>query len=85
MTIFRRSTTTICVAAVRRVTRSLATLLLFSPATRCRLTRTRCWHVPLSGRGPGAIIEEVARATGTIDGMIGGQVIDLEAEHTSRT
>jgi geranylgeranyl diphosphate synthase type II len=28
------------------------------------------------------IIEEVAHATGTIDGMIGGQVLDLEAEHT---
>jgi len=29
-----------------------------------------------------AIIAEVAHATGTIEGMIGGQVIDLEAEHT---
>jgi len=28
------------------------------------------------------IIEEVARGTGTVDGMIGGQVVDLEAEHT---
>src|SRR5271167_285014 len=28
-----------------------------------------------------AIIAEVAHATGTIDGMIGGQVMDLEAEH----
>jgi geranylgeranyl diphosphate synthase type II len=27
------------------------------------------------------IIEEIARATGTVDGMIGGQVMDLEAEH----
>jgi geranylgeranyl diphosphate synthase type II len=27
------------------------------------------------------IIEEIARGTGTINGMIGGQVIDLEAEH----
>lgn len=27
-----------------------------------------------------AIIREIARATGTIDGMIGGQVVDLEAE-----
>ena len=27
------------------------------------------------------IIAEIARATGTIDGMIGGQVVDLEAEH----
>ncbi len=28
------------------------------------------------------IIEEIARATGTIDGMIGGQVMDLAAEHS---
>jgi len=28
-----------------------------------------------------AIIREIAHATGTIDGMIGGQVMDLEAEH----
>jgi len=29
-----------------------------------------------------AIIGEIAHATGTIKGMIGGQVMDLEAEHT---
>jgi geranylgeranyl diphosphate synthase type II len=28
------------------------------------------------------IIEEIARRTGTVDGMIGGQVVDLEAERT---
>ena len=28
------------------------------------------------------MIEEIARRTGTVDGMIGGQVVDLEAEHT---
>lgn len=28
------------------------------------------------------IIEEIARATGTVNGMIGGQVVDLEAERT---
>jgi geranylgeranyl diphosphate synthase type II len=28
------------------------------------------------------LIEEIAHATGTIDGMIGGQVVDLEAEHS---
>ena len=28
-----------------------------------------------------AIVREIAHATGTIDGMIGGQVVDLEAEH----
>ena len=31
------------------------------------------------------IIEEIARGTGTIDGMIGGQVVDLEAEHSTPT
>ena len=29
-----------------------------------------------------AIIREIAHQTGTVDGMIGGQVVDLEAEHT---
>ena len=28
------------------------------------------------------VIEEIAVATGTVEGMIGGQVMDLEAEHT---
>ena len=31
------------------------------------------------------IIEEIARGTGTLDGMLGGQVVDLEAEHTKPT
>jgi geranylgeranyl diphosphate synthase, type II len=31
------------------------------------------------------IIEEIAHATGTVDGMIGGQVVDLEAERTRPT
>ncbi len=31
------------------------------------------------------IIEEIAHGTGTLDGMIGGQVVDLEAEHTHPT
>ena len=31
------------------------------------------------------IIEEIARGTGTVEGMIGGQVVDLEAEHTQPT
>src|SRR5437879_5292930 len=29
------------------------------------------------------IVEEIARGTGTVDGMIGGQVVDLEAERTA--
>jgi geranylgeranyl diphosphate synthase, type II len=28
------------------------------------------------------IVEEIARGTGTVEGMIGGQVVDLEAEHS---
>jgi geranylgeranyl diphosphate synthase type II len=40
------------------------------------LARLRC---PAEARV--RIIQEVAHATGTIDGMIGGQVMDLEAEH----
>jgi len=31
------------------------------------------------------IIEEIARATGTIEGMIGGQVLDIESEHLKPT
>jgi geranylgeranyl diphosphate synthase, type II len=31
------------------------------------------------------IIEELARGTGTIEGMIGGQVVDLESEHIRPT
>jgi geranylgeranyl diphosphate synthase type II len=40
------------------------------------LARLRC---PADARV--RIIEEIAHGTGTIDGMIGGQVVDLEAEH----
>jgi geranylgeranyl diphosphate synthase type II len=40
------------------------------------LAQIRC---PVEARV--AIIREIAHATGTIDGMIGGQVVDLEAEH----
>jgi geranylgeranyl diphosphate synthase type II len=41
------------------------------------LSRLRC---PAEERV--RIIEEIARGTGTINGMIGGQVVDLEAEHS---
>lgn len=41
------------------------------------LSRLRC---PPDARV--RIIEEIARATSTVNGMIGGQVADLEAEHT---
>jgi geranylgeranyl diphosphate synthase, type II len=39
-----------------------------------------CLHCPAQGRV--RIVKEIARATGTVGGMIGGQVVDLEAEHT---
>ncbi|HTW79736.1 MAG TPA: farnesyl diphosphate synthase [Terracidiphilus sp.] len=40
-------------------------------------------HCPAEARV--RIIEEIARGTGTVNGMIGGQVVDLEAEHTHPT
>ena len=40
------------------------------------LSQVRC---PADARV--AIIREIAHGTGTLDGMIGGQVVDLEAEH----
>src|ERR1700730_14646137 len=48
--------------------------------------QTQAYEV-LSGLGCAAearvrIIAEVARGTGTVGGMIGGQVVDLEAEHS---
>jgi geranylgeranyl diphosphate synthase, type II len=42
-----------------------------------------CLECPAEARV--RIIEEIARSTGTLDGMIGGQVVDLEAEHTDPT
>jgi len=44
------------------------------------LARLEC---PAEGRV--RIIEEIARGTGTLDGMLGGQVVDLEAEHSQPT
>jgi geranylgeranyl diphosphate synthase type II len=41
------------------------------------LSRMRC-----SAEARVRIIEEIAHGTGTIEGMIGGQVVDLEAERT---
>jgi geranylgeranyl diphosphate synthase, type II len=41
------------------------------------LSKLQC---PADGRV--RIIEEIARGTGTVNGMIGGQVVDLEAERT---
>jgi geranylgeranyl diphosphate synthase type II len=48
--------------------------------------QTRAYEVlsrlPCAADARVQIIGEIARATGTIDGMIGGQVVDLEAEGT---
>ena len=41
------------------------------------LAQLKCPAKPRAG-----IIAEIARATGTVEGMIGGQVMDLEAERT---
>ena len=38
-------------------------------------------RLPWSAEARVRMTEEIARATGTIEGMIGGQVMDLEAEH----
>jgi geranylgeranyl diphosphate synthase, type II len=57
-----------------------ATAILAGDALQTRayevLARLQC---PTEARV--AIIADIARATGTIGGMIGGQVMDLEAEH----
>ena len=48
--------------------------------------QTRAYEVLSQLRCPAdrrvRIIEEIARSTGSVGGMIGGQVMDLEAEHT---
>jgi geranylgeranyl diphosphate synthase, type II len=78
----RRSITTICAADVPPATKYSATLSQYSLQTRAYevLAKLEC---PAEARV--RIIEEVARGTGTLDGMIGGQVVDLEAEHTQPT
>jgi geranylgeranyl diphosphate synthase, type II len=57
-----------------------ATAILAGDALQTRayevLARLQC-----SAEARVAIIAEIARSTGTIGGMIGGQVMDLEAEH----
>ncbi|HUR37576.1 MAG TPA: farnesyl diphosphate synthase [Terriglobales bacterium] len=42
------------------------------------LSRLRC-----APEAKARIIEEIAVGTGTVDGMIGGQVVDLESEHAN--
>jgi geranylgeranyl diphosphate synthase type II len=58
-----------------------ATAILAGDALQTRayeiLARLRC---PAEARV--RIVEEIAHATGTVEGMIGGQVMDLEAERT---
>ena len=80
-----RSTTTTCAAAVRPAHKVFgeAIAILAGDALQTYayevLAKLQC---PAEARV--AIIAEIAHATGTIDGMIGGQVMDLEAEHTHR-
>ncbi len=65
-----------CHVAFGEATAILAGDALQTYAYEC-LAKLRC---PAEARVK--IIEEIAHATGTIEGMIGGQVLDLEAEHT---
>lgn len=44
------------------------------------LSRLRC-----SAESRARIIEEIARGTSSVEGMIGGQVVDLESEHKAPT
>src|ERR1700756_732847 len=39
-------------------------------------------HLRCPAESRGRVAAEIAHGTGTIDGMIGGQVVDLEAEHS---
>jgi geranylgeranyl diphosphate synthase, type II len=65
-----------CHVAFGEATAILAGDALQTYAYEC-LAHLRC---PAEARVK--IIGEIAHATGTIDGMIGGQVLDLEAEHS---
>ncbi len=58
-----------------------ATAILAGDALQTRAYEVLA-RIPCPPESRVRIIEEIARATGTIEGMIGGQVMDLEAEHT---
>ncbi len=58
-----------------------ATAILAGDALQTRAYEVLA-RVPCPPESRVRIIEEIARGTGTIEGMIGGQVMDLEAEHT---
>ena len=82
MTICPRSIMTTCAVAAPPATRLSAKPPRSSPAMLCRPRPTKSWRgckCPAEARV--RIIEELAHGTGTIDGMIGGQVVDLESEH----
>ena len=82
MTICRRSITTTCAVGARRATKFSEKRLPFLPETPCRRGRTSCGPAEVPAQERVAIIAEIAHGKGTIDGMIGGQVKDLEAEHS---
>lgn len=42
-------------------------------------------HLPCPAESAIQIVQLIAHATGTVDGMIGGQVLDLEGEHSNPT
>jgi len=58
-----------------------ATAILAGDALQTRAYEVLA-HLQCPAEARVAIIGEIAHATGTIEGMIGGQVMDLEAEHT---
>ena len=84
MTIFRRWTTTISAAASRPITRCSAKRWPFSPGMRFS---PRPLAFCPGGQGGGALggdrpllIEECSRRSGA-EGMVGGQVLDIQSEN----
>ena len=57
-----------------------ATAILAGDALQTQAYETLA-RLPCPAEARVRIIAEIARSTGTVDGMIGGQVVDLEAEH----
>jgi geranylgeranyl diphosphate synthase type II len=57
-----------------------ATAILAGDALQTQAYETLA-HLRCPAEARVRIIAEIARSTGTVDGMIGGQVVDLEAEH----
>ena len=76
----------ICAGASRPVMSSLGKPSLSLLGMRCKRRPTR--YSPACNARPAQTVEivrAIAQATGTVDGMIGGQVMDLEAEEHKPT